>query len=183
MVAIICSRPPEGFDRWTLELIQEKVKKDKYANDISKESIRLILKEHDLKPWQQESWCVPELNDEFIERMEDVLEVYERKPNPDEPLVCIDEKPIQLLEGVRPDSGLSCGSIKKVDYEYKRNGTCNTFCAVEPHSGVYYNKVTERRTGKDFAKFMASIERKYVDAKKIVLVMDNLNIHTKKIID
>lgn len=180
IVAIVCSDPPEGFDRWTLELIQEKAVKDGYVASISHESVRLILQEHDLKPWRQRSWCVPDLDEEFIEKMEDVLRVYERKPDPLKPLICLDEKPVQLLEDIRPVSGLSPGSPQKVDFEYKRKGTCSVFCAVNPHEGIYFNKVSERRTSKDFAKFLASLERKHREAKKIVLVMDNLNTHTKK---
>ena len=180
IVAIVCSDPPEGFDRWTLELIQDQAVKDGFVDSISHESVRLILEEHDLKPWRQRSWCVPDLDEEFIEKMEDVLQVYERKADPLKPLICLDEKPIQLIEDIRPVSGLSPGSPKKVDYEYKRKGTCSVFCAVNPHEGIHFNKVTERRTSKDFAKFLASLERKHQKAKKIVLVMDNLNTHTKK---
>lgn len=180
IVALVCSDPPEGFDRWTLEMLQEKIIKSGHVDSISHESVRLVLKEHDIKPWRQKSWCVPKLDDEFIQRMEDVLEVYERAPDTERPVLCLDEKPIQLLEDARPASGLAPGKDKRVDYEYKRKGTCSVFCAVEPHNGIYYNKVTERRTAKDFAKFLASLERKYVSAKKIVLVMDNLNTHKEK---
>lgn len=132
IVAIVCSEPPDGFDRWTLELLQEEAVKTKVIESISRETIRVILQEHDLKPWQQKSWCVPELNEEFIDRMEDVLSLYEQAYSPDLPLICIDEKPIQLLSNTRPESGISPGSPKKVDYEYKRMGTANVFCAVEP---------------------------------------------------
>jgi len=180
IVATVCSDPPEGFDRWTLELIQSKVLKDKLVDSISMETVRVILKEHDLKPWQQKSWCVPELDEEFIEKMEDVLKLYERPYNEQRPLVCLDEKPIQLLDETRPASGIAPGEVKKVDYEYKRKGTCSVFCAVEPLIGQYYNKVSERRTSNDFAKFLYSIERKYKDVKKIILVMDNLNTHKEK---
>lgn len=78
IVAIVCSEPPDAFDRWTLELIKEEAIKSKVVHDISRETIRVILKEHDVKPWQQKSWCVPDLDDEFIERMEDVLSLYEK---------------------------------------------------------------------------------------------------------
>ena len=180
IVAIVCSDPPDGFDRWTLELIQEKIIKDGHVNSISHETIRLVLKEHDLKPWQQRSWCVPELDEEFVVKMDDILEVYERVPDSRKPLICLDEKSIQLTEDVRPVSGMVPGSPKRIDYEYKRNGTCSVFCAVMAHEGVYYNRVTERRTGKDFAKFLASLERKHPGAEKIVLVMDDLNTHRRK---
>jgi transposase len=180
VVATVCSDPPEGFDRWTLELLREKIIKKGIVSTISKEALRLILKEHDLKPWQQKSWCVAELDDEYIAKMEDVLEVYERPFDPSRPLVCLDEKPIQLLEDKRPPSGLKPGKIKQQDFEYKRNGTANVFCAIAPLEGTYINLVTENRKGKEFAKFVASLARRYVNAEKIVLVMDNLNIHSKK---
>jgi transposase len=180
IIAVVCSDPPEGFDRWTLELIQEKSVKNNIVDGISLESVRIILEEHDIKPWRQKSWCVPDLDDEFIERMEDVLKIYEKDYDETIPVVCLDEKPIQLLDEVRPPSGIAPGEIRKVDFEYKRNGTCSVFCAVEPLVGKYINKVSERRTGEDFAKFVASIERRYLDAKKIILIMDNLNTHKEK---
>lgn len=177
IVATVCSDPPDGFDRWTLDLIQDTVQKEKVVESISRESIRIILQEHDLKPWQQKSWCIPELDEEFVEKMEDVLKVYEKPYNERRPVVCLDEKPVQFLDEVRPPSGIAPGEVKKVDYEYKRNGTCSVFCAIEPLAGRYINKVSERRTSDDFAKFLASIERKYENAEKIILVMDNLNTH------
>ncbi|HSW70548.1 MAG TPA: IS630 family transposase [Gammaproteobacteria bacterium] len=180
IVALVCSDPPEGFDRWTLDLIKEEAEKNKYTESISRETIRIILREHDLKPWQQKSWCVPSLDEEFIKRMEDVLKVYEQPYNAEIPVVCVDEKPIQLLDEVRPASGLSPGKVKKIDYEYKRNGTANVFCAVEPKKGLYINSVTKNRKAKEFAKFISSVEKKYRGAKKIILVMDNLNIHCEK---
>jgi len=177
IVAMVCSNPPEGFDRWTMRLLKEKVIQEGIVGTISHETIRVILEEHDLKPWRQKSWCVPDLDEEFIKRMEDVLEVYERPYDALKPLICLDEKPIQLLADVRPPSGVAPGECKKVDYEYKRNGTANVFCSVEPLLGKYINHVTETRTGNEFAKFLSSIERRYSHANKIVLIMDNLNIH------
>jgi len=180
IVALVCSDPPEGFDRWSLDLIQEHCTKRGISSSIKRSTIHVILQEHDIKPWQQKSWCVPDLDDEFIEKMEDVLKVYERKYSEANPVICIDEKPIQLIDDVRPPSGFGPGKIKKVDFEYQRNGTANVFCAVEPKMGIYINKVTENRTGSEFAKFIAAIERKYHTAEIITLVMDNLNTHKEK---
>jgi transposase len=180
IVAMVCSDPPEGFDRWTLDLIKEKVVEDGVVESIGRETVRLILREHDLKPWQQKSWCVPDLDEEFIERMEDVLDIYEKPYDPKNPVVCLDEKPIQLLDEVRPASGIVPGQVKKVDYEYERKGTCSVFCAVEPLAGKYINQVTERRTGADFAQFLASIAKQYETVESITLIMDNLNTHKLK---
>lgn len=180
IVALVCSDPPDGFDRWTLDLIQMHSEKSGIVPSIGRDTIRIILQEHDLKPWQQKSWCVPDLDDEFIARMEEVLSVYEEKQSTKRPLICLDEKPIQLLDHIRPPSGIAPGEVRKTDFEYLRMGTANVFCAVEPKAGIYINKVTDRRCGKDFAKFLASIERKYQSADSIVLVMDNLNTHKEK---
>lgn len=177
VVATVCSEPPEGFDRWTLELIRERIVKREVVESISTETIRLILQEHDLKPWRQQSWCVPKLDEQFIERMEDILVLYERPADPRIPLICLDEKPIQLREDVRPPSGILPGQCKRVDYEYKRNGTCNVFCAVEPQRGKYFTAVTSKRTAKDFARFLAALAKRYASSQRIVLVMDNLNTH------
>src|SRR5690606_36187285 len=73
VVATVCGDPPEGFDRWTLELIRERVLENEVVAGVSTESIRLVLKEHDLKPWQPRSWCVPKIDDAYIANMEDVL--------------------------------------------------------------------------------------------------------------
>jgi len=180
IVATVCSDPPEGFDRWTLSLLQEEITKNGILDSISLESIRIVLQEDDLKPWKQASWCIPKLDAEFIERMEDVLNVYERPFDKNKPVICIDEKSIQLLDDVRPPSGIEPGKSKRVDFEYQRNGTCNIFCAVEPLVGKYINDVTERRTAEDFAKFCSSLESQYYQAEKIVLIMDNLNTHKLK---
>lgn len=180
VVATVCSDPPEGFDRWTLELIQSALLEKNVVDTISRESIRLILKEHDLKPWLQRSWCVPKVDEEFIERMEDVLDVYARPEDKQKPVICLDEKPIQLLDHVRPDSGLAPGKPRRVDYEYKRNGTCNVFCAVEPKAGCYIAEVTKQRKSADFARFLKNLAERYSHAEKIILVMDNLNTHSAK---
>lgn len=177
IVAVVCSDAPEGFDRWTLELLKEAIEKNDIAPDISKESIRLILKEHDIKPWQEKMWCIGKLDEEYIRRMEDVLDVYEREYDASRPVVCMDEKPVPLQGDIRATIPCKPGSPLKRDSEYSRHGSANVFCAVEPKVGQYTNTVTERRTGDDFAKFIGSIERRYSAAERIVLIMDNLNTH------
>ena len=180
VVATVCSDPPEGFDRWTLELIREQVIENAVVKQVSHESIRMVLKEHDLKPWLQQSWCVPKIDEVFIARMEAILDLYQREEDEKRPLVCLDEKPIQLLDHIRPPSGLCSEKPKRVDYEYKRKGTCNVFCAVRPKRGQYVLEVTPQRTAEDFAKFIRELSHYYQGAEKILLVMDNLNTHKLK---
>lgn len=125
-------------------------------------------------------WCVPTLNKEYKERMEDILECYQRPYNPEEPLIGVDELSKQLLADKRP--GLPCrpGKIAKYDYEYKRNGTRNLFVMTEPKAGRRKVKVTRRRKKPDFAYFMKEIaETLYPNAKRILVVLDNLNTHVE----
>lgn len=180
IVALVCTEPPEGFARWTLELISEEAVKRKLVRSISTSKVQIILKEHDLKPWREKMWCIPEFNEEYIERMEDVLKVYEKDYNPKRPVVCIDEKPVALMDDKRDPVPSAPGKIRKKDYEYKRGGSANVFCAVEPLKGKYINRVTPNRKGPEFAKFIRDLSRKYSGAEKIVLVMDNLSTHGVK---
>lgn len=125
-------------------------------------------------------WCVPKLDEQFVERMEDVLELYTREYDPREPVLCVDEKSVQLLEHSRPPIPASPGKVAKVDHEYVRRGTANIFACFEPQRGNPILDVTERRTAQDFAFFLASLITFYPKARTIHLVMDNLNTHFEK---
>ncbi|WP_230391701.1 MULTISPECIES: IS630 family transposase [unclassified Oceanispirochaeta] len=113
--------------------------------------------------------------------MEDVLNLYERPYNPVEPVVCLDEKPLQLLDHAKPETPIrKPGQAHKIDYEYKRRGTANIFCAVEPKAGRHFAYVSKRKEGKDFAKVLYRIARNYPEAITIHLVMDNYCTHSMK---
>lgn len=184
IVAMVCSQPPRGFYRWTLDLIVEEAQKRQLVDgQISRETVRVILQEHDLKPWQEKMWCIAELNEEYIERMEDVLDVYQRPYDPQRPVICVDEKPVALFSDATPRlPPRGPGEVLLKDYEYQRSGSANVFCAVEPKAGVYINKVTECRDGLEFSIFMTELAGRYESAQKIVLVMDNLSTHSVEIL-
>lgn len=110
--------------------------------------------------------------------MEQVLDVYKRPYDPLRPVVCMDESPRQLIRDTRLPVSIKPGYDKREDYEYERCGVCNVFMAVEPLAGKRLVSVTERKTKKDWAKFLKEIAENYEYAEKITLVMDNLNTHT-----
>lgn len=115
--------------------------------------------------------------------MMDVLEVYERPYNSDYPVVCLDEKSKQLLQKTKEPIPSRPGRIRRRDYEYKRNGTVNLFVAVEPKGKKRVVIVTKKRKIPDFARCIKKLVTKtYRQAKKIILVVDNLNTHTEKAI-
>ncbi len=109
--------------------------------------------------------------------MEKVLDVYKRPYDKRFPTVCMDESPRQLIDEVKSPIPQAPGRLARYDYEYKRHGVCTIFVANEPLAGKRFIKVTERRTKRDWALFIAEIEQHYPDAEKITLVMDNLNTH------
>lgn len=110
--------------------------------------------------------------------MERVLDIYKRPYNIDYPVVCMDESPKQLISTTRKNIPMRPGHAQKVDYEYIRKGVVNVFIANEPLVGMRYLQVTQTRKKKDWAYFIKRIcDEFYPNAKKITLVMDNLNTH------
>jgi hypothetical protein len=126
------------------------------------------------------AWVIPpEHNGEYVARMEDVLDVYERPRDQTAPVVCMDEMPVQLLKETRIPIPAEPGRPRRVDYEYERNGTANIFMFAEPLAGWRQTLVTERRTAVDWAVAVRDlVDSRYAEARVIVLVMDNLNTHT-----
>jgi len=110
--------------------------------------------------------------------MEDVLDLYAEPYDPRHPVVCFDEKPLQLLEETRLPRPVAPGQPALVDYEYRRKGTANLFLAVEPLAGWRQVTATERRTKLDFAGQLQELSERYADAERIRIVLDNLNTHT-----
>lgn len=111
--------------------------------------------------------------------MEDVLAVYARPYDPNKPVVCMDEKPYQLLDHARDPLPMRQGSAEKIDSEYIRNGSCSIFIFTEPLSGWRYADAYPNRTKKEWGqKIKWLVDTQYPEAEKVVLVMDNLNTHT-----
>jgi hypothetical protein len=132
-----------------------------------------------LKPWLKDQWCIPpKANAEFVCKMEDVLDVYQRPYDPKRPQICLDEASKQLIGETRTPVPAAPGRPAREDYEYVRNGTASLFMIFEPLAGKRHVKVTGRRTRKDFAQVVKElVDELYPSAEKIVLVMDNLNTH------
>jgi transposase len=125
-------------------------------------------------------WCVAELDRNYIERMEDVLAVYEKPYQTAEPVICLDEKPVSLHADVRPPRPARPGKPARPDNEYKRCGTANVFGAVEPKAGRHFTTATPNRSAAQFAHMVNHIVDQYPAARTIHLIMDNLNIHCGK---
>lgn len=109
--------------------------------------------------------------------MENVLDVYKRPYDPQNPVVCMDETPRQLIKETRTPIPGAKGRLDRYDYEYERCGVFTVFMANEPLAGKRLTKATERKTKSDWAEFVRDLANHYEEAKKITLVMDNLSTH------
>lgn len=129
----------------------------------------------------KQMWCIPpKQNADFVANMEDVLKVYSRPYDEKHPVVCMDEKPFQLLdEYLQPIPMGKNNHTEKYDCEYVRKGSCSIFMFTEPLGGWREAHALPQRTAMDWAKQIQwLVDKAYPNAEKIVLVMDNLNTHT-----
>ncbi len=127
-------------------------------------------------------WCIGVLTEEYRQRMYALLELYARPLSKTEPVICIDEKSLQLIAHSRAALAMTAAhGATKQDYEYVRNGTTNLFVAVEPKGGQRIVEVTEQRGKIDFVAFVGDLlTHAYAKARRVHLVLDNLNTHFKK---
>jgi transposase len=179
LVATACSKPPHGRARWTLELLAGKMVSLTEHDSVSRETVRRRLVENDLKPWRKDMWCIPQVDGEYVARMEDVLDLYAEEFDPKRPVVCFDESPTQLIGEVRQPIPAAPGQLERYDCEYKRNGTANLFIFLDAHRSWRKVKVTERRAAEDYAQCMRElVDVHYPDAACIRVVQDNLSTHS-----
>jgi hypothetical protein len=180
LIALTCSQPEEGQQRWTLQLLADRLVQLHIVEKISRETIRQVLLTNELKPWLKEQWCLPPKSSaEFVCQMEEVLDVYTRPYDARYPQVCMDEMSKQLISETRVPLPMQPGHPACYDAEYERQGTCNLFIANEPLTGKRFLQVTQRRTKQDWACFIRDlVDVYYPTAEKLVLVLDNLNTHT-----
>jgi transposase len=179
LVATACSSPPAGRARWTLTLLADALVKLTAHESLSRETVRRRLAENDLKPWRKDMWCIPQVDAEYVARMEDVLDLYAETRDPRRPVVCFDESPIQLIGEVRRPIRAKPGRIERYDCEYRRNGTANLFVFLDVHRSWRKVKVTERRAAEDFAACMRELtDIHYPKAERIRVVLDNLSTHS-----
>jgi len=179
LVATACSKPPQGRARWTLELLAGAMVSLTEHVSLSRETVRRRLAENDLKPWRKDMWCIPQVDADYVARMEDVLDLYAEEPNPKRPVVCFDESPTQLIGEMRQPIPAAPGQLERFDCEYKRNGTANLFIFLDVHRPWRKVKVTERRSAEDYAHCMREVVDVHCpDAERIRVVQDNLSTHS-----
>jgi transposase len=181
LVATACSKPPTGRARWTLSLLADEMVRLTHHEQLSKETVRRRLAENKLKPWKKKKkmWCISNVNTEYVARMEDVLDLYAESPDDEQPVICFDETPRQLIGEARVPVAAKPGQAARHDYEYVRNGTANVFMFLNAHRPWRHAKVTDRRAAADFAECMRElVDVHYPRAKRIRVVLDNVSTHS-----
>lgn len=165
--------------RWTLELLAGALVKLTEHAELSRETVRRRLAENDLKPWRRDMWWVPQVDGNYVARMEDVLDLYAEAPDPKRPVVCFDESPTQLIGEVRQPILAAPGQPERYDCEYRRNGTVNLCVFLDAHRPWRKVKVTAQRAASDFAECMRElVDLHYTQADLIRFVLDNLSTHS-----
>ena len=130
-MALACSDAPEGYERWTLRLLQERFVKLEIVESVSPQTIRTTLKKRKLNLAKEEYCIPPTANASFVCNMEDVLDVYTQPYDPKRPQVCMDETSKQLLSDLREPLPVQAGQSRRVDFEYRREGVADLFMFFE----------------------------------------------------
>jgi hypothetical protein len=132
---------------------------------------------NELKPHRKQTWSIGVLNAQFLAQMERLLWLYAQPYDPQQPVICFDERPCFLLgEAVAP-LALKKGQVRKEHYAYEKHGACALLAALEPLPGKRLAQVKPQRTKKEYAEFCQALVAAWPEAKKIRLVQDNLNTH------
>ena len=164
IIQMACGPVPEGHSRWTIRLLEEKARVE-LDIPVGRETIRETLKKMNFDLTKTPTGV-------------SLQNIYEMPYNPEVPVVCMDEKPYQLLWETRQPLPMRPGDTQKTDSEYVRKGLCSIFVFVEPLGGVRHVSVREHRTAVDWAEEIRYlVDVSYPDRDKIILVMDNLNTH------
>ena len=182
LISLACTPPPTPYSRWTVKLLTKELNVRMEQNGLpggfSTTTVWRALDRNELHPHLSEYWCIPEVTPEFILRMENVLNLYSLPYDSSFPVVCMDEAAIHVIQDLKPRLEMIPGESEKLDYEYIRNGSKNIFIFIEPKTGQYYIKVTDNHTAIDWAYAVRHmVNTIYSEAKKIILVSDNLSTH------
>jgi len=180
IIAMVCSAPPEGRARWAVRLVAQEAVKRRLVPAWEGKPFGFCSSTTTSSRGGKKMWCVAELNDAYIAKMEDVLETYEKPTTPRSRWYVWTRSPSRCTRTCVPLLGPSRGGKRGGISEYERRGTANVFCAVEPKAGRHFIFPTPNRSAFEFARVACHLAMQYPEADTIHLVMDNLNIHCRK---
>src|SRR5436305_9616591 len=181
LIALRLFQAAQGTRTLDLAAVGEQGRRTRHCRSCQRQHDRARAQKNTLQPHRRQHWVIPpKANSAFVAAMEDVLAVYTRPRDGDCPLVCLDETSKQLIAETRVPIPMKAGRPARFDYEYERNGTANLFMMFAPLEGWRHVKVTDRHTAVDYARVLKDLaDIHFAHAKTIVLVQDNLSIHSK----
>jgi transposase len=126
-------------------------------------------------------WCISKVDGQYLANLENILRLYSLPYDPEYIIICFDERPCFLIGDLKTPIPMQVGKhgCKKIDYQYEKMGSCALLAAIEPLTGKRFAKVYERRTAAEYTDFMEYLIQQYPNAKKIIVIQDNLNTHKK----
>lgn len=181
LLALRLGKPPAGDGQWTLRLLAEALVALEVVESIRHETVRQRLKKNGMTTRMVAYWVIPpDAEAECVATMEEVLDVYERPHDPNRPVLCMDEQPVQLLKETQVPIEATKHHGTRVDYAYERAGTASIVMFVEPLAGFRQATARAQRTKVDWALEVAHLlDTRYADVDLVTLVSDNVNTHTK----
>lgn len=130
-----------------------------------------------MQPHRKRQWCIRKVTARFLARLEIILRLYLLPYDEEYPVICFDERPCFLIGDTIEGLDMTPGQVAKENYSYSKHGSCCILAAIEPLTGHRLAHVREKRKKKEFALFMKELVSKYPKAKKLRIVLDNLNTH------
>jgi len=130
-----------------------------------------------LQPHRKRQWCIRKVTARFLARLEIILRLYLLPYSKAYPVICFDERPCFLIGDTIEGLEMQPGQVAKENYAYSKHGSCCVLASIEPLTGRRFAHVRTQRRKKEFALFMKELCELYPNAKKIKIVLDNLNTH------
>ena len=187
LVKIACERPDRigrSLSQWDCQELARQLVEEGIVESISSETVRRILTNHQLKPWQHHMWLTPKQprDEEFYRRVQNLIALYTRPLPPHEVVICVDEKTsLQPRPRLHPTRPAIPGKPNLVEHEYKRDGALHLFAAFDTHSGQLYGQCHKRKRQVEFIAFLEYLNFTISDnIITIHVVSDNVSVHHGK---
>jgi transposase len=182
-----CERPDKlgrSLSQWDCRELADQLVREGVVESISADTVRRILDNHQLKPWRHHLWLSPQVprDADFAARVQEVCDLYTRKLEPHEVVLCVDEKTsLQPRPRKAPTRAAAPGQPVRVEHEYGRCGALNLFAAFDTRTGKAYGMTAERKRQEEFIAFLEMLDRQFgPEVTLIHVVLDNLRMHKGK---
>ena len=183
LIALSCEEPEKygrPIDSWTdIELADEAIKQGIFKS-ISPRHVGRVLKKNDIRPHRVQMWLNSKPDERKEEKIKDICRLYGNAielAKKGEISLCIDETSSQALERIAPDKPVRPGQVAKHEFEYKRHGTQTLIASRDVVTGKVFGMCQQTRGEQDFAKFIKKVYNQNKKAKRVHIVLDNLNTH------